>query len=307
MTVNLVRGATESGAYAEGATPRRRLLWIRTDHIAATIRIAILTVWGLYFLGPVYWLVVASTKSSGGLFSSPAFELHDPQLFQNLSDLFSYDDHIFLQWMLNSALYAVAGAAVGTFIAGMAGYYLAMFTFRGREKMFSAVIAGMLVPSTALALPLFLLFARANLTDTFWSVFFPSIVSPFSLYLCRLAAEASIPRDLLEAGRIDGASDLRIFFSVGSRLMLPGLVTAFLAQFVGIWNNFLLPLVMLQNQRLYPLTLGFDTWQGQTNHLPILQTLILVGSVISIVPLAVAFLFLQRFWRSGLGTGGVKA
>ena len=70
-------------------------------------------------------------------------------------------------------------------------------------------------------------------------------------------------RDLLEAGRIDGASDLRIFFSVGSRLMLPGLVTAFLAQFVGIWNNFLLPLVMLQNQRLYPLTLGFDTWQGQ--------------------------------------------
>jgi multiple sugar transport system permease protein len=307
MTVNLVQGATKSGAYAGGMTPRRGLRWIRTGHITATIRIAILTVWGLYFLGPVYWLVVASTKSSGGLFSSPAFELHDPQLFQNLSDLFSYDNGIFLQWMLNSALYAVAGAAVGTLIAGMAGYYLAMFTFRGREKMFSAVIAGMLVPSTALALPLFLLFARANLTDTFWSVFFPSIVSPFSLYLCRLAAEASIPRDLLEAGRIDGASDLRIFFSVGSRLMLPGLVTAFLAQFVGIWNNFLLPLVMLQNQRLYPLTLGFDTWQGQTNHLPILQTLILVGSVISIVPLAVAFLFLQRFWRSGLGTGGVKA
>jgi multiple sugar transport system permease protein len=307
MTVKLLQGATQSGAYAIGAPPRRRLLWIRTDHIASTVRIAILTVWGLYFLGPVYWLLIASTKSSGVLFSSPAFELHDPQIFQNLSDLFSYDDHIFLQWMLNSALYAVAGAAVGTLIAGMAGYYLAMFTFKGREKMFSAVIVGMLVPSTALALPLFLLFARANLTDTFWSVFFPSVVSPFSLYLCRLAAEASIPRELLEAGRIDGASDLRIFFSVGSRLMLPGLVTAFLAQFVGIWNNFLLPLVMLQNQRLYPLTLGFDTWQGQTNHLPILQTLILVGSVISIVPLAVAFLFLQRFWRSGLGSGGVKA
>jgi multiple sugar transport system permease protein len=307
MAVKLVQGATGSGTYAEGVILRRGLRWIRTDRIASIIRIAILTVWGIYFLGPIYWLVVASTKSSGGLFSSPALELHDPQLFQNLSALFSYDDGIFLQWLLNSALYAVAGAAVGTLIAGMAGYYLAMFTFRGREKMFSAVIVGMLVPSSALALPLFLLFARANLTDTFWSVFFPSIVSPFSLYLCRLAAEASIPRELLEAGRIDGASDLRIFFSVGSRLMLPGLVTAFLAQFVGIWNNFLLPLVMLQNQRLYPVTLGFDTWQGQTNHLPILQTLILVGSVISIIPLAVAFLFLQRFWRSGLGTGGVKA
>ena len=142
MTVNLVRGATESGAYAEGATPRRRLLWIRTDHVAATIRIAILTVWGLYFLGPVYWLVVASTKSSGGLFSSPAFELHDPQLFQNLSDLFSYDrPHLSSVDAQQCALRGCRGRCRHV-IAGMAGYYLAMFTFRGREKMFSAVIAG---------------------------------------------------------------------------------------------------------------------------------------------------------------------
>jgi multiple sugar transport system permease protein len=271
------------------------------------VRIAILAVWALYFLGPIYWLLIATTKPPDALYSSPALELFHPQLFTNLRDIFSYDGGIYFRWLLNSALYAVGGAAVGTLIAGMAGYYLAMFSFRGREGMFLTVIAGMLVPSTALALPLFLLFAKGNLTDTYWSVLLPCIVSPFSLFLCRLAAEASVPRELLESGRIDGASDVRVFFSIAARLMVPGLVTAFLAQFVGIWNNFLLPLVMLSNQKLYPVTLGLDTWQGETSHVRILQTLILVGAVISIVPLAVAFLFLQRFWRSGLASGSVKA
>jgi multiple sugar transport system permease protein len=285
--------------------PRTRRNMFR-GRLASTVRITILTVWGLYFLSPVYWLIIASTKSTSALFSSPALELHQPQLLQNLRDTFSYDQGIFLHWALNSVLYAVGGAAVGTLIAGMAGYYLAIYPFRGREGIFLTVIAGMLVPATALAFPLFLLFAQVNLTDTFWSVFLPSIVSPFSLYLCRLAAEASIPRELVEAGRIDGAGDFKIFAVIGSRLMAAGLVTAFLTQFVSIWNNFLLPLVMLQSQRLYPVTLGLFVWEGQAPKLPFLQAFVVAGSVVSIVPLVVAFLFLQRFWRSGLTTGAMK-
>ena len=179
---------------------------------------------------------------------------------------------------------------------------------QGREEVFLAVIGGMLVPATALALPLFLLFARVNLVGSYWSVLLPSIMiaGPFSLFLCRVSAEASVPPELVEAGRIDGAGEARIFFSIAARLMFPGLVTAFLAAFVVIWNNYLLPLVMLTNKDMYPITVGLGTWQGQTTHTDILETLILVGALISVVPLVIAFLFLQRFWRTGLALGGIK-
>jgi multiple sugar transport system permease protein len=144
------------------------------------------------------------------------------------------------------------------------------------------------------------------MADTYWAVFLSSIVSPFSLYVCRLSAQAFVPPELLEAGRIDGASDGRIFVSVSARLMFPGLATAFLTQFVSIWNNFLLPLVMLHSQNLYPLTLGLYTWNGTAVTDPLIQQDIIVGSLVSVVPLLIAFLFLQRYWRTGLAAGSVK-
>ena len=271
--------------------------------IAAVTRMGILTVAAIYFLVPVYWLVIAATKLDGSLINSPALLLSRPQLFSNLRDLFSFENDIFVRWALNSLLYSVVGAGVGTIIAGMAGYYLAMFRFKGREVVFSIIIAGMLIPTTALALPLFLIFAKLHMADTYWAVFLSSIVSPFSLYVCRLSAQAFVPPELLEAGRIDGASDGRIFVSVSARLMFPGLATAFLTQFVSIWNNFLLPLVMLHSQNLYPLTLGLYTWNGTAVTDPLIQQDIIVGSLVSVVPLLIAFLFLQRYWRTGLAAG----
>jgi multiple sugar transport system permease protein len=106
---------------------------------------------------------------------------------------------------------------------------------------------------------------------------------------------------------VDGAGEIRIFFSIASRLMLPGLVTVFLTQFVGIWNNFLLPVVMLNNDELYPLTLGLYTWNGSVQQDSGLPALVLIGSVVSIVPLIIAFVALQRFWQNGLNAGAVKA
>lgn len=188
----------------------------------------------------------------------------------------------------------------------MAGYALAKYAFPGREATFNLILAGVLVPATALALPLFLLFSRAHAVDTFWSVFLPSIVSPFGVYLARIYAAASVPEELLEAARLDGSSEFRTFFAVASRLMTPALVTIFLFQFVAIWNNFFLPLVMLQNDKLYPVTLGLYTWNSQTNQAPELQTFVIVGALVSIVPLILAFLGLQRFWQNGLAAGGVK-
>lgn len=134
----------------------------------------------------------------------------------------------------------------------------------------------------------------------------PSIVSPFGVYLSRIFAASAVPDELIEAARIDGAGEVRTFFSVSIRLMSPALVTVFLFQFVGVWNNFFLPLIMLRNSDLYPVTLGLFTWNSQVSQFPEMRTLVIVGSLVSIFPLLIGFLSLQRFWQSGLGAGGVK-
>ena len=126
------------------------------------------------------------------------------------------------------------------------------------------------------------------------------------MYLSRIYASASVPDELIEAGRIDGAGEVRTFFTVSVRLMMPALITVFLFQFVSIWNNFFLPLIMLRSQELFPVTFGLYSWNTQLNQIPELRTYVLVGSFLSIVPLIIAFLLLQRFWRNGLGTGSVK-
>jgi multiple sugar transport system permease protein len=182
----------------------------------------------------------------------------------------------------------------------MTGYALAKYVFPGREATFNLVLAGVLVPATTLALPLFLLFSRAHAVDTYWSVLLPSMVSPLGVYLARVYATASVPDDLIEAARMDGSSEVRIFITMSLRLMGPGLVTIFLFQFVTIWNNFFLPLQMLQDQKLYPVTLGLYAWNGQITQAPELQSLVIIGALLSTVPLIIAFLGLQRFWRGGL-------
>jgi len=260
-----------------------------------------------YFLVPIWWLFVASSKSRSNLAASDGLWFAQQfDLWKNIGDTVSFDGHLFVQWIVNSLLYAGLGAAVGTLLAAMAGYALAKFVFPGREAVFNVILAGVLVPATALALPLFLLFSKVQGVDTFWSVFLPSTVSPFGVYLSRIYAAASVPDELLEAARLDGAPEFATFFRVAVPLMIPALVTTFLFQFVSIWNNFFLPLVMLQNERLYPVTLGLYAWNSQTNQAPELQTYVIVGSLISIVPLILAFLLLQRFWQSGLAAGGVK-
>jgi multiple sugar transport system permease protein len=126
------------------------------------------------------------------------------------------------------------------------------------------------------------------------------------VYLSRIFAASSVPDELLEASRIDGAGEIRTFFTVSIRLMTPALVTVFLFQFVAIWNNFFLPLIMLRSEELFPVTFGLYTWNSQLNQIPELRAYVLVGALLSIIPLIVTFLLLQRFWRSGLGAGSLK-
>jgi len=260
----------------------------------------------VYFLLPAWWLVVSSTKGPSTLYSSQGFWFSQFHLASNLTGLFSYDGGIYWHWLVNTLLYAGVGALGATLLAAAAGYALAKYDFRGRQLVFSVILGGVLIPGTALALPLYLLMSKVDLTNTYWAVFLPSLVSPFGVYLARVYAAASIPDELIEAGRIDGASEGRIFRTVALRIMSPALVTMFLFQFVAIWNNFFLPLVMLSNTRLYPVTLGLYTWNNEYGQAPQLVSYVIIGSLISVIPLVIAFLSLQRFWRSGLAAGGVK-
>lgn len=293
-----------AGATADDLTPASR--GPRESILSRGAALLVMGVFTLYFLVPIWWLFIASTKDRGDLLTTNALWFSDWNFFANVADLFAYNGGIYLRWLLNSLAYAGLGALLATVFAGMAGYALAKYRFRGREVYFNVVLGGVLVPATALALPLFLLFSQVNMTNTFWAVLLPSIVSPFGVYLSRIYASASVPDELIEAGRIDGAGEVRTFFTVSVRLMMPALITVFLFQFVSIWNNFFLPLIMLRSQELFPVTYGLYAWNTQLNQIPELRTYVLVGSFLSIVPLIVAFLLLQRFWRNGLGTGSVK-
>ncbi|MFF7684436.1 carbohydrate ABC transporter permease [Microbacterium sp. NPDC007973] len=286
-------GATRSGA-------------VREPLVSRTSAMLVMAVFTVYFLLPLWWLLVASSKSTGDILTTNPLWFADMRLLSNIGDLFAYRDGIFLRWLGNSLLYAGLGGAVATLLAAMAGYALAKYRFPGRELVFDVVLGGVLVPATALALPLFLIFSQVQLTNTFWAVFLPSLVSPFGVYLARIFAASSVPDELLEASRLDGAGEIRTFFTVSLRLMSPALVTMFLFQFVAIWNNFFLPLIMLRSEELFPVVFGLYGWNNQLNQIPELRGLVLIGALLSVIPLIVIFLLLQRFWRNGLGTGALK-
>lgn len=268
--------------------------------------VGLLAAFALYFLLPVYWLVVAATKSTGDLFGTFGLWFARPRLLDNLGRVLTHDDGIYLRWMLNSVLYAGAGAAVATLFAAMAGYALAKYRFPGRAALFNVILAGVLIPGTALALPLFLMFSKIGLANTYWAVLLPSVVSPFGVYLCRMYAATTVPDELLESARIDGAGERRIFTTLVLRIMSPALVTIFLFQFVGIWNNYFLPLVMLSDPKLYPITLGLTSWQSFADRQPELYQLTIGGAFLSVLPLMAAIVVLQRFWRGGLTEGSLK-
>ncbi|MDI2125500.1 carbohydrate ABC transporter permease [Yinghuangia seranimata] len=266
---------------------------------------AFLFLMATYFLMPAWWLLVASTKSSSDLFGSHGFWFADMNLGSNLHQLFTTDDGVFGRWMANSVLYAVGGGAVATLLAAMAGYALAKYPFRGRGFVFSIILGAVLIPAPMLALPIYLMLSKAHLIDTVWAVLLPSAVSPFGVFLAKTYAEAAVPDELLEAARLDGASEFRIFRTIGLRIMSPALVTVFLFQLVAVWNNFFLPLITLNDQDLWPVTLGLNAWNSDPNQPR--ANLVVAGALVSVLPLVLAFLSLQRFWRSDLIAGGVKA
>lgn len=308
MTTTMTTATTAPADPAPTAPARRRSASRRRSTPLTIAMLAALA----YFLLPLFWLLVASTKSTQDLINSFGLWFsHAPQLVANIRATFTQDDGVFVHWLLNTAVYAVVSALGAALLAAAAGYGFAKFRFRGDRAAFNLVLGAIMVPATALAIPTYLLFAKVGLVNTPWAVILPSLVNPFGLYLMRVYAADAVPDSLLEAARIDGAREGRIFFRIALRLLAPGLVTVLLFTLVATWNNYFLPLIMLNDPKLYPITVGLSSWAAQAQNggagasgdmLPLVVT----GSLISIVPLVIAFLLLQRYWQSGLATGSVK-
>nr|WP_245709007.1 carbohydrate ABC transporter permease [Ruania alba] len=266
----------------------------------------------LYAIVPLFWLVVNSSKTRDALFGSFGLWFSgDFALWDNIVQTFTYNGGEFGRWVLNTLLYVAAGAFGATALAAVAGYGLARFRFPGRRGVVAVVLGAVAIPATALAVPTFLMFSAWGLTNTPWSVILPSLMTPFGLYLVWFFADDAVPAELLEAARIDGAREMRIFRSIALRLLMPGLVPVLLFNFVNTWNNYFLPLIMLSESDWFPLTVGLNNWsllntQAATGIGEPIDNIIITGSLITIIPTVLLFLFLQRFWQTGLTAGSVK-
>jgi multiple sugar transport system permease protein len=261
-----------------------------------------------YVLVPIYWLVVASSKTNSQLFSTPTF-LPPAHLswVSNFKDLFTYQNADFGWWLLNSFIYSSVTATLGAAVSTLCGYGLAKYSFRGRRVVFGLVVGSLMVPATALVVPLFLLEHFMGLTNTYQGVVLPLIVYPFGVYFMSIFAADAVPDNLVDSARVDGAGELRTLWQIGRPLLMPGIVTLLLLSFIGTWNNYFLPLVLLGTESRFPLTVGLSAWLSSISSVgaqPIYPEIIL-GSFVSVLPMLVLFPFLQKYVARGLSLGAI--
>ena len=288
------------------STSRRRRA---EHHLPLQILLGFLVV---YYLVPFWWVVVNSSKDASGLFSggNALWFAGNIDFIGNLRELFTYNDGIYVRWLYNSALYSFVGGVGATVLAVLAGYGFAKFRFGGRRLSFAVLLGSVMVPQTALVIPTFVMFSNVGLTNTIWAVILPSLLNPFGVYLMHVYARDAVPDELLDAARVDGAGEGRIFLNVALPLMRPAVVTVLLLSVVACWNNYFLPLAMLSDNRLFPVTVGIGVWQGiaggNNAGTTSLWSLIIMGALVSVIPLIIAFLLMQRHWRGGLSIGSLK-
>ena len=283
----------------EGMPPRT----LAPKKLARIVTIVALTITMLYFILPIIWVMFSATKSNADLVSTNGFWFGHFELAENYTKLMGWTQGLFWRWVLNSLFYSTTAGVIGTLISVAAGYAMAKFIFPGRNVSMALIMAGLLMPVALLTIPLYVVFHHLGLTDTVWAILIPSCVSPFGVFLGRVYADSSVPTELIEAARIDGASEARVFFTIVLRLLAPAMVTIFLFIFVATWNNFLLPLMMVSTPELKPVTLGL---YGMMSYFAPQKGAVMLGALLGVLPLIVLFLGLQKYWQSGLAAGSVK-
>ncbi|MDQ1582523.1 MAG: multiple sugar transport system permease protein [Microbacteriaceae bacterium] len=270
--------------------------------------IAFVFLFAAFIIGPLLWLVINATKDQANVYQSFGFWFSGPfKLFDNIAALGQdiSGAGVFVDWLKNTLLYAVVGAIGATLLSALAGYGFSRYRFRGSKALFFLVMATLLVPITSIALPLFLVYAKVGLVNSIWGMILPSMVSVVGIVLMRTFIDASVPNDLIEAARLDGASELSIFIRIALPLSIPGLLTVFLLTVVAVWNNYFLPLVIFSKNNLYPLTVGLSSLSqaAETGSKADLVPILITGGLVTVLPLIILFLFLERYFRGGMLQG----
>ncbi|HBG09576.1 MAG: carbohydrate ABC transporter permease [Limnochordia bacterium] len=263
----------------------------KRSYVTITIVLVLLAA---FFIFPFYWLTIGTTKNVSQLFQKSLLPGRPSHLQSNVSGVFSYQNGVFLSWMANSFLYATVGAFGGVFIASLAGYAFRRYDFIGKRFLFVLVIAFAMVPGFATTLPLFMMYRDLNLIDTRLAVILPSFVNIFGVYMM-VSYWNQVEDEVFEAATIDGANDLTIFWKIGMPNVIPGFITLFLLAFVSMWNNFFLPLVVINSRARMPLILGITTITDPQGF-PV-YNLTLTASFFTILPLLIMFVSLQRYFK----------
>ncbi len=250
---------------------------------------------------PFVWMVLGSVKSEGELRRVPPTWWPEAASLDSYTQLFSRLD--FGTYFMNSILVAVAVTAGNLLFCSMLGYALAMLDFAGKRAVFATVMATLMVPGVVTFVPLFVLVANAGLIDSLPGLILPFLVSPFGVFLMRQFI-LGLPRDLLDAGRVDGAGELKIFIRIILPLCGPALATLGILTFLGSWNSFLWPLVVAQTEQHYTLPVAlalYSTGQNSTNY-----GLLLAGATVVVLPVLAVFMVFQRRFIEGIATTGIK-
>jgi multiple sugar transport system permease protein len=293
---------------------RRRLQSLR-GWSGRSIAGVVLVVFVLFFAIPIVWLLFAVTKSANALIVANPFSVGSwGDFVANWNQLFGFQDGAVITWIGNSALYSLGALVITLLVSIPAGYALALTEFRLRRALLVLTLVVMLIPSTALVLPIFLELNSVGLIGSPLSVILPMSFFPFGVYLTYIYFSTSIPRDLLAAARIDGCSEFQVFTRVALPLAAPIVALVAFFSFVQNWNNFFLPFVMLPSSDGYPIQVGLTTLLASTPafnpssagsdsvQLPTLA----LATIVSILPVLIVFLFSQRFLVTGMTAGGTK-
>lgn len=274
----------------------------------------LLAFFAVFFVLPLVWLLLAPTKSPLALLTENPFAFGSlATLGENFQYLSQFQNGIVWTWLGNAAFYTVAALALTLIVSIPAGYALALVDFRLRRPLLIVTLVVMLIPNTALVLPIFLELSAVRLIGSPLAVILPFSFFPFGVYLAYIYFATSVSRDLLDAARIDGASEFRVFWGVAMPLAAPVIALVGFFNFVGNWNNYFLPFVMVPGRRA-PIQVGLaellsnvplfnPTSAGSvTIELPTLA----LATIVSVAPVLIIFLFSQRFLVEGMTAGGTK-
>jgi multiple sugar transport system permease protein len=274
------------------STPRKTL---------ATLGIHLLLVTAVCLtIFPLAWMVMASVMPAGEASAYPMSWVPSTLSLEHYRALFSRLEIV--RYIMNSALIAGAVTLISLVVNSMAGYAFAKLSFPGRERVFRGLVATLVVPGQVTMLPLFMLLKYLGLINSFWGVIVPGMASVFGIFLFRQYA-LSIPDSLLDAARIDGAGEWRIYRSIVLPLCKPILLTLAVFTFMGTWNDFMWPLVVLTDSRLHTLPVALANLSGE--HVQDTE-LMMAGALLTVLPVIVLYALLQRYYIEGIMVGSIK-